>query len=73
MKELLQYIGVEFNENVKRETKFFPKYKLVSSHTCRRTFATINVLRGFHEAEIRRATGHKTSEAFSKYLWYFED
>ena len=51
----------------------FPKYKLVSSHTCRRTFATINVLRGFHEAEIRRATGHKTSEAFSKYLWYFDD
>ena len=55
------------------KTKFFPKYKLVSSHTCRRTFATINVLRGFHEAEIRRATGHKTSEAFSKYLWYFDD
>ena len=81
VKELLQYIGGEFNENVKRETKvngvietkFFPKYKLVSSHTCRRTFATINVLRGFHEAEIRRATGHKTSEAFSKYLWYFDD
>ena len=81
VKELLKYIGGEFNENVKRETKvngmietkFFPKYKLVSSHTCRRTFATINVLRGFHEAEIRRATGHKTSEAFSKYLWYFDD
>lgn len=81
IKELLQTIGGEFLEEVKRETKvngaietkFYPKYKLISSHTCRRTFATVNVLRGYPEAEIRRSTGHKTSEAFSKYLWYFDD
>lgn len=81
IKQLLQYIGGEFLEQVKRETKvngvietkFFPKYKLVSSHTCRRTFATVNVLRGFPEAEIRRATGHKTGDAFAKYLWYFDE
>lgn len=81
LKELLQHIGCEFLDDVKRETKvngvidtkFFSKYKLISSHTCRRTFATVNVLRGYREAEIRRATGHKTSDAFSKYLWYFDD
>lgn len=81
LKQLLQYIGGEFLENVKRETKvngvidtqFYPRYSLISSHTCRRTFATINVLRGYHEHEIRRATGHKSSEAFTKYLWYFDD
>lgn len=81
IKQLLEYIGSEFNEEVKRETKVngvietkkYPKYKLVSSHTARRTFATNNVLRGYPEADIRRATGHKTSDAFAKYLWYFDD
>lgn len=81
IKQLLQHIGKEFNEEVKRETKvngeietlFYPKYRLVSSHTCRRTFATVNVLRGYPETEIRRATGHKTGDAFAKYLWYFDD
>ena len=81
IKQLLQYIGGEFNDEVKRETKingvidtkFFPKHKLISSHTCRRTFATVNTLRGFPEAEVRRATGHKSDGAFAKYLWYFDD
>lgn len=48
IKQLLQYIGKEFNEQVKQEkrvngvieTQFKPKYKLINSHTCRRTFAT---------------------------------
>ena len=81
IKQLLQYIGGEFLKDVKRETKvngaidthFIPKHKLVSSHTSRRTFATVNVIRGYTEAEVRRGTGHKTSEAFSKYLWYHDD
>lgn len=81
LKDLLYYVGDEFLENIKRETKvngvietkFYPKYKLTSSHTARRSFATVNVLRGYPEAEVRRATGHKTSDAFAKYLWYFDD
>lgn len=81
LKELLQYIGEGFSEQIKRETrvngvvdtKFYHKYQLCSSHTCRRTFATINALRGYPETEIRRATGHRTGESFAKYLWYFED
>lgn len=81
VKMLLQHIGGEFFEIIKRETKvngivdtqFYPKYKMISSHTCRRTFATVNVLRGYHEDEIRRATGHKSGDAFAKYLWYYDD
>lgn len=81
VKQLLMYIGHEFLEPIKREqkvngvieTKYVPKYKLISSHTGRRTFATNNILRGFPEAEVRRATGHKTSSAFQKYIWYFDD
>ena len=79
IKELLRYIG--FNELVKRETKinghievkYEPKWKLIGSHTARRTFATINVLRGFKTSEIRRATGHKSESSFEKYICYFDD
>lgn len=79
IKELLQYIG--FKELIKRETKvngvvqviYEPKWKLVGSHTARRTFATNNVLRGFKTSEIRRATGHKSESAFEKYICYFDE
>lgn len=79
IKELLKMIG--FSEEIKRETKinghievnFIPKWKLVSSHTARRTFATINLLRGYNANEIRRATGHRTEMAFDKYICYYDD
>ena len=79
LKELLQYIG--FNELIKRETKinghikvkYEPKWKLIGSHTARRTFATNNVLRGLKTTEIRRATGHKSESAFEKYICYFDE
>lgn len=81
IKQLLQYIGKEFNQNVKREkringvveTKYYPKWKLVGSHTARRTFITNNVLRGYNSMEIMRASGHKTCSSFEKYLCYFND
>lgn len=79
IKVLLQHIG--FKELVKRETKinghievnYEPKWKLIGSHTARRTFATNNVLRGFKTSEIRRATGHKSESAFEKYICYFDE
>ena len=79
LKELLQYIG--FNELIKRETKvngnvemhYEPKWKVISSHTARRTFATNNILRGLKTSEIRRATGHKSESSFEKYICYFDD
>lgn len=79
LKELLQYIG--FKELIKRETKvngyievkYEPKWKLIGSHTARRTFATNNVLRGMKTTEIRRATGHKSESSFEKYICYFDE
>lgn len=79
LKELLQYIG--FNELVKQETKvnghidikYVPKWKLIGSHTARRTFATNNILRGLKTSEIRRATGHKSESSFEKYICYFDE
>lgn len=81
LKQLLKYIGKEFSFQVKREkkingiveTEFYPKWKLICSHTARRTFITNNVLRGYNSLEIMRASGHKTYSSFEKYLCYFND
>lgn len=78
LKQLLQYIG--FNQIIKRETrvngyiKTTNKYKwqLIASHTGRRTFATINLLRGHRMYDIRRATGHLSESAFEKYICYYD-
>ena len=79
LKELLQYVG--FDEQVKQETKinghievsYEPKWKLIGSHTARRTFATNNLLKGIKTSEIRRATGHKSESAFEKYICYYDE
>lgn len=79
LKELLQHVG--FKELIKRETKvnghievsYEPKWKLVGSHTARRTFATNNIIRGLRTSEIRRATGHKSESSFEKYICYFDE
>ena len=78
LKYLMQYIGL--NEEIKRETKIAglirtectPKYKLIGSHTGRRTFVTINLLRGIPLHEIMRASGHTSYSSFQKYWCYYE-
>jgi len=45
-----------------------PKWELVSSHTARRTFVTVNVLRGKNIHAIRRCTGHTDTRCFEKYI-----
>lgn len=79
LKELLDIMG--FHEEIKQDTKvsghirtdLVPKYKLVSSHTARRTFATTNVMKGTRISEIRRATGHRTEAAFDRYVCYWDE
>lgn len=71
MKELLIIIGESFSEDVNCENKINgmivndikPKYKLISSHTARRTFATINTMRNIPRQQILRATGHSTESS----------
>lgn len=79
LKQLLCYVG--FKELIKRETKinghievkYEEKWKLIGSHTARRTFATHNIMRGIKTSDIRRATGHKSESAFEKYICYFDE
>jgi len=79
--ELLRHIGEDFLEEVHidnkingvitRETKF--RYQLISSHSARRSFATINTLRNIPRSKILRATGHSSEKAFNRYICYDED
>lgn len=78
LKYLMKAVGL--TDVVKRETKVAgfiqtecrPKYKLIGSHTGRRTFITINMLRGIPLHEIMRASGHTSYSSFQKYWCFYE-
>ncbi len=44
------------------------KYEIISSHDCRRTFATLLHNRGIPPAAIMKLTGHSNLKTFSSYL-----
>ena len=79
--QLLHHIGEDFLEEVHidnkingvimRETK--KRYQLISSHSARRSFATINTLRNVPRNKILRATGHSSEKAFARYICYDEE
>ena len=50
-----------------RETSC-PKYKLISTHTARRSFATNAFLSGIPAIAIMKLTGHRTESSFMKYI-----
>ena len=45
----------------------YPKYELISSHVCRRSFAT-NLYGKIDSMTIMKITGHKTEKEFLKYI-----
>ena len=45
-----------------------PKWKLISSHTARRTAITINVLRGNNIHALKRCSGHADLRNFDRYV-----
>ena len=48
--------------------KTYKRYELITSHTARRSFATNAYLSGIPIARIMLITGHKTEEAFFRYI-----
>lgn len=50
------------------EHKVVPKYKMVSSHTCRRTMCTLLDKAGVPHKEIMVVSGHKSLASFERYL-----
>ena len=59
----------ELNETGRLSTKpKDPLFKLISSHTARRSFATNFYLQGFPSIDLMKVTGHKSERSFLKYI-----
>lgn len=60
--------GAKVNPETKRkETGTFPKFELISSHTCRRSFAS-NLYGKLPNMTIMAITGHQNESVFLKYI-----
>lgn len=72
---LLQAIGGEFLEPVLSENKIngtivserIPMWKLIASHTARRTFVSYHLKQGKNLLQIQRCTGHKDLRSIQAY------
>ncbi len=52
----------------RKKVGFYPKYKIVSSHTCRRSFATNLYKMNIPSLSIMAITGHTTEKSFLTYI-----
>jgi integrase len=74
LKEVARAAGIDYDVCHVRtrgrtsETVVEPKWKLVSSHTARRSFATNAFLSGVPTISIMKITGHKTESSFMQYI-----
>ena len=50
-----------------------PKWKLITSHTARKTFVTNSLVLGMKEMVVRNITGHKQEATFRRYVKIAED
>jgi len=74
IKEVCRIVGI--NENIKKtitrggvlQIETYPKYKLVGSHTARRSFATNLYKNNFPAISIMQITGHTTEQSFLSYI-----
>ncbi|MFN8344779.1 MAG: site-specific integrase [Spirosomataceae bacterium] len=66
--ELEEQISSTKTKGGKRVTLTKPKYELISTHTCRRSFATNQYAMGVPAYSIMQVTGHKTESVFLKYI-----
>ena len=65
---LVDPVRIEERQPGKLIAKNIPKWKLISSHTARRTAITVNVLRGHNVHELRRCSGHTDLRVFDNYV-----
>lgn len=61
-------IEVKTNQGSKVKIKFIPKYKLIMTHTARRTGATLLYKHNVNTLDIMKITGHKTEKTLLNYI-----
>ncbi|CEN53391.1 conserved hypothetical protein [Capnocytophaga canis] len=74
LKELFKSVGI--NETIvkyitiggERKEIHLEKWKMISSHTARRSFATNAYLKGVPTSFVRKITGHTTEESLLRYI-----
>lgn len=65
-----------FNESIiktsfignERIEETIPKYRMISTHTARRTFITLSLEKGMRPDIVMSITGHKSYSSFKKYI-----
>ena len=65
---LTEEVEIESTKGGKSTLQRIPKYKLVHSHTARRTGATLMYLAGIDIYDIMKVTGHASPEILKKYI-----
>lgn len=68
-----QLVEIVKFEKGKKKYLVYPKYKLVASHTGRRTFITNSILAGIPLPVIQKITGHKKLTTLQKYVDIADD
>ncbi|MCH2488575.1 MAG: site-specific integrase [Flavobacteriales bacterium] len=63
--ELLVKTSFIGNQRIEKE---IPKYKMISTHTARRTFITLSLEQGMRPDIVMSITGHKSYSSFKKYI-----
>ena len=61
-------VRIEERRDGRMTATTIPKWKLISSHTARRTAITIAVLRGQNVHTIKRCSGHSDLRSFEQYV-----
>lgn len=65
---LTEIVRIEERRGGRIVTENVPKWKAIASHCGRRTFVTINVIRGRNLHDLRRCTGHQDLRIFDRYV-----
>lgn len=74
MKDIAKWAGltekvmIESIQGGKKKVEWIPKYKLVHTHTARRTGATLMYLYGMDIYDIMKITGHSTPQTLKRYI-----
>jgi len=63
-----ELVRVEERVNGKLVVSTVPKWRMISSHTSRRTAITIGVLRGHNVHALKRCSGHHNLDTFDRYI-----
>ena len=66
--EISEMVRTTTYSGAKRTDEVEEKYKLISTHTARRTFVTLSLEKGMRAETVMAITGHKTYKSFKKYI-----